>query len=209
LSDTFKIGVIADTHTPEFLPELPEGIFQAFQDVDIILHAGDITTESTLDALKAIAPVIAIRGDHDRLNLPVKTVVELGGKRIGLFHGRRPRWQELPSILFNEVTAGHLFWWGGLQRYTLKLFPHVDVIVFGHFHRAYIARHNDVLLFNPGGIYQITPQRLRERLAHSSSLMERAYLLNAFRRTPFSPTVGMLTIEHGTIRADIVHIPVK
>ncbi len=206
--DSYKIGVIADTHTPEFQPELPQGIFQAFQGVDLILHAGDITAESTLDALKVIAPVIAVRGDHDRLNLPGKTVVEFGGKRLGLFHGRRPRWQELPSILFNELTAGHPFWWDGLQRYALHLFPHVDVIVFGHFHRAYIAHHNGVLLFNPGGVYQITPERLRERLAHPRSMMERVYLLNSFRRTPFPPTVGMLTIEHGTIQAEILHIPV-
>lgn len=209
MHDSYKIGVIADTHTPEFLPRLPESIFQLFQGVDLILHAGDITAQSTLDALKAIAPVIAVKGDHDRLDLPVKTVVEIGGKRIGMFHGRRPRWQELPSILFNEATAGHPFWWGGSQRYALKLFPHVDGIVFGHFHRTYVARCNGILLFNPGGIYQITPQRLRERLAHSTSIMERAYLLNSFRRTPFPPTVGMLTIEHGIIRAEILHIPIK
>ena len=39
--ETYRVGVIADTHVPEFLPALPEGIAGLFQGVDLILHAGD------------------------------------------------------------------------------------------------------------------------------------------------------------------------
>ena len=204
--ETYRVGVIADTHVPEFLPALPEGIAGLFQGVDLILHAGDITGKDVLDELKALAPVIAVKGDHDELYLPAKTVVEIGGKRIGLIHGRRPRWQELPNIISNEVLASRRFWWGGFQRQVSRAFEHVDAIVFGHFHRPYIGYHDNVLLFNPGAVYQLTPERAKAELSQPQPLLRRAYLLNVCRRSPGRPSVGLLIIENGTIKAEIVPI---
>ena len=37
-----RVGVVADTHSPEFLPELPDALFERLQGVDLILHAGDV-----------------------------------------------------------------------------------------------------------------------------------------------------------------------
>ena len=54
------IGLIADTHglmRPEAL--------QALGGVDVILHAGDVGGPAVLDALWAIAPVHAVRGNVD------------------------------------------------------------------------------------------------------------------------------------------------
>ncbi|GAC1678239.1 MAG: hypothetical protein NVS9B9_31330 [Ktedonobacteraceae bacterium] len=201
---TYRVGVIADTHIPESLPRLPKEISRIFQGVDLILHAGDITSEGVLDNLRCIAPVVAVRGNHDRLDLPRSTVVEIGGKRIGLTHGNRPGWQELPSIISNEVFDGRPFWWGGFQGHALRAFQDVDAIVFGHFHRPYVARQQNVLLFNPGGIYQLTPEDAAKELGRSQSLLRRVYLMNARRRRPIAPSVGLLTIEDGTIKADIL-----
>ena len=75
---TYRIGVIADTHTPEFLPALPKGINHHFEGVDLILHAGDITGTQVLEELRAIALVTAVKGDHDKLDLPLKMVIENG-----------------------------------------------------------------------------------------------------------------------------------
>jgi|SRR5579859_6093648 len=201
--DTYRVGVIADTHIPESLPRLPKEISRIFQGVDLILHAGDITSEGVLDNLRCIAPVVAVRGNHDRLDIPRSTVVEIGGKRIGLTHGKRPGWQELPSIVSNEVFDGRPFWWGGFQGHALRAFQDVDAIVFGHFHRPYVAWQQNVLLFNPGAVYQLTPEDAAEELGRSQSLLRRVYLMNARRRRPIAPSVGLLTIEDGTIKADI------
>jgi len=201
-----KIGVIADTHVPEFLPALPESIKQHFQDVDLILHAGDITGQGVLDELRTITPVVAVKGDHDTLPLPQQVVIEIGSVRIDLIHGRRSRWQEFPSILSNEVFANRFFWWGGFQSYVLKTFNHVDAIIFGHFHRPYCVWHQGVLLFNPGAVYQLNPERIHAELSRSPSFLRRAYLLNAYRKVPIVPSIGLLTIEERTIQAEILPI---
>ncbi|MEE3325599.1 MAG: metallophosphoesterase family protein, partial [Methanosphaera sp.] len=38
-----KIGLISDTHITEKRGKLPQKALESFQDVDLILHAGDIT----------------------------------------------------------------------------------------------------------------------------------------------------------------------
>jgi putative phosphoesterase len=55
-----RIGVISDTHgllRPEAL--------KALQGAEHILHAGDVGDPAILDALRAVAPVTAIRGNID------------------------------------------------------------------------------------------------------------------------------------------------
>ena len=59
--DQGTIGVIADTHglvRPEALKALAVST--------LILHAGDIGGTEVIEALKRIAPVIAVRGNCDR-----------------------------------------------------------------------------------------------------------------------------------------------
>ncbi|HCF85527.1 MAG TPA: hypothetical protein DEV72_10015, partial [Ktedonobacter sp.] len=50
--NTYRVGVIADTHVPKSLPALPGEIAQRFQGVDLILHAGDVTGKEVLDELR-------------------------------------------------------------------------------------------------------------------------------------------------------------
>lgn len=59
----------------------------------------DIEAQTVLDKLETIAPVYAVRGDDeiDTHHLPEKRILEFAGKRIGLHHGHRSFWQELPS----------------------------------------------------------------------------------------------------------------
>src|SRR6478609_3392280 len=80
----YRVGIISDTHIPEFLPALPPAVATCFAGVDLILHAGDITGLAVLEELRTLAPVVAVRGNHDRLDLPLKRRVEIGGARIGL-----------------------------------------------------------------------------------------------------------------------------
>ena len=88
---TTRIGVVSDTHCPEFLEMLPARLFEALEGVDLVLHAGDINSEETLAALGRLAPVQAVRGDHDGslTNLPASREVTVEGKRIVVVHGNQ------------------------------------------------------------------------------------------------------------------------
>ena len=96
--NTVRVGVVADTHCPEFLDRLPGRIGEVLAGVELILHAGDVGSVETLAELERIAPVAAVRGDHDgTLDLPERRVVEVAGRRIGLIHGNRSHLIEEPA----------------------------------------------------------------------------------------------------------------
>jgi len=54
------LGVISDTHGL-LRPSIPD----VFQDVDLILHAGDIDTPEILGAIRSMAPLVCVRGNMD------------------------------------------------------------------------------------------------------------------------------------------------
>src|SRR5919201_5712698 len=80
-----RIGVISDTHglvRPEALAALAGST--------VIVHAGDIGGTEVLDQLRAIAPVIAVRGNNDTgawaRSLPEVQDVEVAGFRLYALH---------------------------------------------------------------------------------------------------------------------------
>jgi len=79
------IGVISDTHglvRPEALA--------ALRGVNRILHAGDVGSPEVLEALSAIAPVTAVRGNNDKgawaKALPASVSVNLGSHVVLVLH---------------------------------------------------------------------------------------------------------------------------
>src|ERR1700730_123617 len=86
---TRKVGIISDTHIPHF-KQLPAAIWQHFKDVELIIHAGDLSVLSVLSELETIAPVVAVKGniEHDEvvLKLPIKGEIMVGHCRIGIVH---------------------------------------------------------------------------------------------------------------------------
>ena len=204
-----RIGVIADTHCPEFLDDLPERVFTALQGVDLILHAGDITATATLDALATIAPVQAVRGDHDREleSLPASRELTVAGKRIVLVHGDRSRWGEEPSTLLWTLSLGYWQPHGGLPRSLRRRFPNADVIAYGHTHRGHMSKVAGALLFNPGGVHQWNPSTATRRLAQHPGWFEWCWLQVArHMRRHESPSVGILEIDEGRIVPHILGI---
>lgn len=127
------VGVISDTHIPSF-KRLPEAIWQHFADVELILHAGDLSVLSVINELETIAPVIAVQGNIEReevvLKLPIKREVVVGHCRIGMVH------------ILGESKS--------YARTAKREFPLARVVVFGHSHMPYNQMHNGQLLFNPG-----------------------------------------------------------
>jgi putative phosphoesterase len=99
-----EIGVISDTHglmRPEALA--------ALRGVSLIVHAGDIGAPAVLDALRAIAPVIAVRGNNDRdawaRVIPETAVVPAGDRRLYVVHDVKELAVD-PSE-YAAVIAGH------------------------------------------------------------------------------------------------------
>lgn len=130
-----RIGVLSDTHMPRRAAGYPEALLQAFRGVDLILHAGDLTTLRALEPLRALAPVVAVAGNTDdaavRAALPTHRVIEAGGYRIGLTHGHLGPGATTPERARNT-------------------FSDVHVVVFGHSHAPCCEQREGVLLFNPG-----------------------------------------------------------
>ena len=132
-----RVGVLSDTHI-HLAEEIPLEVVKAFSKVDLILHAGDFVGLQVLEGLKQLGEVKAVHGNVDSMKLrgllPEKELLVAGGKKIGITHG-----------------------WGGpegIERRVRGLFNDVDIIIYGHSHRAKIERIGDVLFFNPGPGYQ-------------------------------------------------------
>jgi uncharacterized protein len=120
------VGLISDTHglmRPEALA--------ALKGVDLILHAGDVGRAAVLDALRAIAPVHAVRGNVDAPDGPLRAAIDLHleGLRVHLSHGH-----ELGSPTPSALAA----------RYD------ADVIIYGHTHRPLVTQVGPALVVNPG-----------------------------------------------------------
>jgi putative phosphoesterase len=118
----FRIGIISDTHGL-LRPEAERHLMG----VDHIVHAGDIGRPEIIDALRRIAPVIAIRGNVDSgawaREYPDTKRMRLAGKSIYVLHDLK----------------------------TLQVDPAgFDVIVSGHSHMPKIDRVGGVLYVNPG-----------------------------------------------------------
>lgn len=150
-----RIGVVADSHVGEYLDALPQDVFTALAGCDLVLHAGDISRPWVLDQLAAIAPVVAVRGDHDRLgglDLPASSVITVEGRRIGLIHGRRAFALDLAVIVAHVAARRKLRWRAGLHRSLVRRIGPVDCIVYGHWHEPVVERVGSTLVFSPGAV---------------------------------------------------------
>ncbi|HUF36307.1 MAG TPA: metallophosphoesterase family protein [Gemmatimonadales bacterium] len=126
-----RLGIIADTHGL-LRPE----VFRAFEDVDHIVHAGDVGPAHLLAELAAIAPLTAVYGNTDDFDvrgmLPRVATVELDGFTIVVTHGDQ----------FGTPTPDKLH----------TAFPQAEILVFGHTHRPLLTLVDVVVtVMNPGG----------------------------------------------------------
>jgi len=204
-----RLGVLSDTHCPEFLDRLPPRLFEALRGVEMILHAGDITAEATLTELRKVAPVEAVRGDHDRSlpDLPPSRELIVEGKRIVIVHGNRTRWIEEPNTLLWTLSLGYFRPHGDLPRALRRRFPDADAIVYGHTHRSIAQTIDGVLLFNPGGVHQWNPATAKRRLAQHPGWFEWCWLQVARHLRRYeSPSAGILDVSPAGISASVISL---
>lgn len=179
-----RIGLLADTHVPYRMAEIPAGVVSSLRGVEVILHAGDVDEPWALAPLEALAPVLAVRGNYHILersaagaSLPRVVEVELAGHRLAVEHGY-------------DIGPTALLWKGwslvrqlggrwefpqydaAIARCLLRRHPAADVIVFGHTHRFYCGWWGQTLVLNPG-----------------------AALRTAYLGAPYIPSIVLLDLE--------------
>lgn len=129
------IGLISDTHVPSRARCIPKPVFQIFENVDFIMHAGDLVQLSVIDELEQLAPVLAVHGNMDGPEvsgaLPKLTALKIFDWKIGIMHD--------PNILFGmnkmrEIAKKNSF----------------NVFVYGHTHNSSIKWEGKTLYINPG-----------------------------------------------------------
>jgi uncharacterized protein len=107
----------------------------ALRGSDFIIHAGDVGNASILDALKEIAPTVAVKGNVDAkgLGLPVSALVEAGPALIYIIH-------DVKELDMDPAALG------------------VHIVVGGHSHKPSQSERGGVLYINPGSA---GPRRFR------------------------------------------------
>jgi len=119
-----RIGLISDTHGL-----LREEAVEALRGSELIIHAGDVGKPEILEALKKIAPVVAVRGNVDSepwaQALPETAVTEAGAATIYVLH-------DVNALDLNPAASGF------------------QIVVSGHSHKPGKSERDGVLYINPG-----------------------------------------------------------
>jgi uncharacterized protein len=118
------VGLISDTHGL-----LRREALRALEGSDLIIHAGDVGKPEILDALRVVAPVIAVRGNIDQGEwasaLPLAASVATGSAAIYVLH-------DLQQLDLDPAVSGF------------------QVVVSGHSHKQSRMERNGVVYLNPG-----------------------------------------------------------
>ncbi|MCL4430477.1 MAG: metallophosphoesterase [Chloroflexi bacterium] len=129
------VGLISDTHVPKRARCIPKQVFEVFEKVDYIIHAGDLVELSVVDELEQIAPVLAVHGNMDGLEvtdaLPKFNSLKVFDWKICVVHDQ--------SVLYGSDKIEGI---GELNNF--------DVFVYGHTHAAEIRWEGKTLYINPG-----------------------------------------------------------
>lgn len=134
MTEIHRIGVLSDTHIPQRGARLPDSVLRHFEDVKLILHAGDHSTLAVVHQLSAYSPVEAVQGNVEQddvvLALPIKRTLVVGSCEIGLVH-----------ILGDRENY---------RRNARREFPTARVVIFGHSHIPWLEDADGLMLLNPG-----------------------------------------------------------
>ncbi|WP_382309496.1 metallophosphoesterase family protein [Herbiconiux sp. UC225_62] len=167
-----RLLLLADTHVPKRARRLPNSVWAAVDDADVVLHAGDWVDEATLDALEARARrLVGVAGNNDGPGLHARlgevARLEIEGLRFAMIHETGPA--------------------TGREARADAAFPDADVLVFGHSHIPWDSTtRRGLRLLNPGSP---TDRRRQPRctfltlMVHAGALID-VTLIDAADGTP-------------------------
>jgi len=130
-----RLAIISDTHLPRGTRALPPACVERLAAADAILHAGDFSAVSVLEALERLGPPVhAVRGNVEepalQARLPLTRIVDAAGARIAMVHDAGPADRRLARLRAR--------------------FPDADAVVFGHSHMPLLETQEGFAIFNPG-----------------------------------------------------------
>jgi putative phosphoesterase len=143
-----RLLLISDTHLPGRARVLPDAVWRAVDEADVVVHAGDWVDVQLLDELEQRSrKLVGVWGNNDgpliRARLPEIARITLEGVRIAVVH-------ETGAASRRE---------GRLDR----AFPQTDLLVFGHSHIPWnTTTPGGLRLLNPG-----SPTDRRRQPAHT------------------------------------------
>lgn len=149
------IGLISDTHGL-----LRQEALAALNGSDLIIHAGDIGAPNIIEQLRAVAAVVAVRGNIDTgpwaSKLPVTATVEARSARIYILH-------DIHQLDLDPAAAGF------------------NIVVSGHSHKPSRIDRSGVMYINPGSAgprrFQLPVTLARLNLAQSPWSVDFIHLL--------------------------------
>ena len=135
-----RIGILSDSHG-----HLDERILSSLNDVDIIIHAGDIMDNCVINKLKDTTKAcFFVTGNNDTASLwseehktivkkiPESLILEIDNNKIGIIHGHQfGRHQPDHKLLRNK-------------------FEECRLIIYGHTHKQIIDNQHSPWVINPG-----------------------------------------------------------
>ncbi|WBQ07855.1 metallophosphoesterase family protein [Kribbella sp. CA-293567] len=131
-----RLLLISDTHLPTRAKKLPEAVWAAVDEADVVVHAGDWINVELLDELSERANrLIGCWGNNDgpllRARLPEVARATLDGVSLAVVH---------------ETGQAK-----GREERCERAYPDVDVLVFGHSHIPWdTTSQRGLRLLNPG-----------------------------------------------------------
>jgi uncharacterized protein len=131
-----RLVIVSDTHVPQRARAIPDLLWRAIDDADLVVHAGDWNGLPLLDEFEArAARLLGVRGNNDgpefdgRLPDTIETKVD--GIALAVIHDSGPA--------------------TGREARMEARFPEPDVLVFGHSHIPWdTTTPRGLRLLNPG-----------------------------------------------------------
>jgi putative phosphoesterase len=151
-----RIAVISDTHSL-LRPEIKERL----KDCELILHAGDISSQETADEIMECGKAYFVRGNADKGHwaekIPAVRELKIYGLTIYMIHNCK---------LIEEDLSG------------------IDIVICGHSHKYSQTEKNGVCFFNPGSC---GPRRFHLEVTMAILTVDEKNRSFAFEKVDVSP----------------------
>jgi putative phosphoesterase len=151
-----KIAVISDTHSL-LRPEIKERL----RECEMILHAGDISSQETVDEIMECGRTFFVRGNADKGHwaeeIPAVRELNIYGLSIYMIHNCK--------LIEDDVSQK-------------------DIVIYGHSHKYSQAQKDGVCFFNPGSC---GPRRFHQEITMAILTVDERDFSFHFEKVDISP----------------------